>query len=65
MVETAPARARLIRTYAALVGVPAIALFAILRVGESIAPSTGARAIPDPGTVTQPGPVGDVPLLLA
>jgi len=65
MVETPPARARLIRNYAALVGVPAVALFAILRAGENLAPSAVAPPAPvDPGVAAHPG-VADVPLLLA
>jgi len=66
MVETAPARARLVRTYAALVGLPAVALFVILRTGETLPPAAGATPTPvDPAVVSQPGMGATVPLLLA
>ena len=65
MVETPPARAQLFRTYAALVGVPALALFVILRAGETLAPAAGPTPTPvDPGVVSQPGMAANVPLLL-
>ena len=62
-----PARPRLVRTYAAVVGVPVLALFAILRIGEALVPDArsvfaGAR------DATPPGPAAaapDLALLLA
>lgn len=64
MAEMRP-RARLVPTYAALVGVPAIALLAILRVGETFAPDR--RVAPptvNPGAAGSPSAVVDLPLLL-
>ena len=60
-------RTRLLSTYAALVGLPALALFAILRFGEVIAGPARSVAVAPTTAITQPAAAAtpNVPLLLA
>jgi Kef-type K+ transport system membrane component KefB len=62
-----PSHTRLFSTYAALVGIPALALFAIVRVGETIVgPTRSLAATTTTAAVTPTGTtMPDVPLLLA
>ena len=64
MVDMRPARGRLVSVYAALVGVPAIALFAILRVGENLGSGAGAPAPAAAATAAAPPLMSGLPLLL-
>jgi hypothetical protein len=58
-------RTRLLSTYAALVGLPALALFALLRLGEVIAGPARSVAVVPTTAITQPtgAATPNVPLL--
>src|SRR4030095_16761036 len=73
MLENRRSQVRFFPTYATLVGVPALALFAILRIGEALVSTDRLPvSVPNPApvsavtpTVQAPaGPVPDLPLLL-
>lgn len=59
MLDQRPARARLVRTYAVLVGVPAVVLFAILRVGAARFPD--GRAALEAVRDASPSPAATAP----
>lgn len=64
MADSRPARGRLVSVYVALVGVPAIALFAILRVGERLSTGTAPAAPVAVPVATSAPLLTGLPLLL-